>query len=407
MEIDKDQLLNESKTFCMLPWIHTYIEPTGKVLPCCTTDGKIPFGSVKSDSIANIVNSDKFKQMRLNMLTGVKSDSCKFCYKTEETSPWSFRDYANKNFSKHFDEAVPNTNSDGSINNFKMRYYDIRFSNICNFKCRTCGSDFSSQWAAENKRFDPLHHVVIHADNHKGSLLAEVFEHINNIEMAYFAGGEPLITEEHYLILEELIKHKRTDITLRYNTNLSNLRFKDYDLISLWKQFKRVEVSASIDHYGERAEYIRHGTNWAEVEENLQLIRKYDFIDYQFNTVMSVFNYNTLDEFYRYMYSKGLYRPRDHISLFKTMDPAWCSSQILPPDIKAGGSRKLNELVQDFKKLYFYSLDNITDGVKFAEADNTWETHKNKFQAEIKHKDNLRNEDFCKTFPELATMMDN
>jgi hypothetical protein len=88
------------------------------------------------------------------------------------------------------------------------------------------------------------------------------------------------------------------------------------------------------------------------------------------------------------------------------MDPAWCSSQILPPDIKAGGSRKLNELVQDFKKLYFYSLDNITDGVKFAEADNTWETHKNKFQAEIKHKDNLRNEDFCKTFPELATMMD-
>lgn len=406
MEINKDQLLKESKVFCILPWVHAYIEPTGNVLPCCTTDGNLPFGSVKNDSIKNIINSDNFKQMRLNMLNGAKNESCKYCYKTEETSAWSFRDYANKNFGQHFDEVIKNTQADGTLNDFKMRYYDIRFSNICNFKCRTCGSDFSSQWAAENKRFDPTHHIIIHADDHKGGLLDEVFEHINNIEMAYFAGGEPLITEEHYLILEELIKHKRTDITLRYNTNMSNLKFKDYDLISLWKQFKHVEISASIDHYGERAEYIRNGTDWGQVESNLHLIRNYDFINYQFNTVMSIFNYSTLAEFYNYMYDKGLYKRTDQISLFKCMNPAWCSAQALPVGIKEVSSQKLNLLIDKFEELRFYSIDNIKDGVRFANAEHTWEAQKNKFQMEIAHKDNLRGEDFCKTFPELATMMD-
>jgi MoaA/NifB/PqqE/SkfB family radical SAM enzyme len=284
--------------------------------------------------------------------------------------------------------------------------WDYRFSNLCNFKCRTCGSDFSSQWAAENKKFEPSQPIVIHADNNRGNLLNEVYEHINNIEMAYFAGGEPLITEEHYLILEELIKHKRTDITLRYNTNMSNLKFKDYDLISLWKQFKKVEVSASIDHYGERAEYIRSGADWGVVESNLNTIRNYDFINYHFNTVMSVFNYSSLPEFYRYMYSKGLYRPKDQMSLFKCMDPTWCSSQVLPEGIKAVSSANLTVLANELKALNFYSTDSITDGVKFADSEHTWSIYKDKFQAEIKHKDNLRGENFCKTFPELAHMME-
>jgi MoaA/NifB/PqqE/SkfB family radical SAM enzyme len=406
MEINKDHLLNKSKVFCILPWVHAYVEPTGDVLPCCTTDGRIPLGSVKNNSIKTVINNEGYKQMRLNMLNDVKSEACKFCYKTELTSPWSFRDYANKNFGKYFDETVANTNDDGSINDFKMRYYDIRFSNICNFKCRTCGSDFSSQWAAENKKFSPGHHIVIHADDHKGNLLNEVYEHINNIEMAYFAGGEPLITEEHYLILEELIKHNRTDVILRYNTNLSNLKFKDYDLISLWKQFKKVEISASIDHYGERAEYIRHGTNWGDIENNLKLIRTYDFIEYQFNTVMSVFNYTTLADFYSYMWIKGFYRPKDQISLFKCMDPAWASAQILPEEIKSIGTEKLNRIIPKFEKIKFYSVENIKNGVAFAESEHTWDIHKNKFQTEVRHKDKLRGEDFCKVFPEMSTMME-
>jgi organic radical activating enzyme len=406
MNVDKHYLLNDSKVFCIFPWIHTYIEPSGKALPCCSTDSSIPLGSIKTDSIRGIINNDRYRQLRLNMINDVKSDSCKFCYKTEETNDWSFRDYANSTFKHKFDEVIANTNEDGSINNFKMFYYDIRFSNICNFKCRTCGPGFSSLWGAEQKKFRPETPIVIHADDQSGKLIDEVFEHIDNIEIAYFAGGEPLITDEHYILLEELIKRNKTDIVLRYNTNLSNLKFKSYDLIHLWKQFKKVEVSASIDHYGDRAEYIRHGTNWGTVESNLKLIRSLDFIEYQVNTVMSLFNYVTLSEFYMYMQDKDLFRPSDKITLFKCMNPAWASAMALPVELKKQGSDKIDTLVNYLEKNRFFSSQQIKNAVGFAESEHTWDVQKHRLKFEVNQKDKLRDEDFRKTFPELQSILD-
>ena len=124
--------------------------------------------------------------------------------------------------------------------------------------------------------------------------------------MAYFAGGEPLITPEHYVILEEMIRKGRTDTILRYNTNASTISYKQYDIFDLWKHFDRIELSCSIDHYGERAEVMRHGTDWARVEENLTKFRSLDYVVFQLNTVFSIMNYMTITEFYEYMHSKVL-----------------------------------------------------------------------------------------------------
>ncbi len=406
MEVDNKSII-ENKTFCILPWIHAYIEPSGNVLPCCTTDGKIPFGSVKENSLKDVVsNSEGYKQMRLNMINGVKSPSCKFCYKTEKTQNWSFRTYANEKFIHHLDEVLENTNDDGSLKDFKMYYYDIRFSNICNFKCRTCGSAFSSSWGAENRIYNKDFPIVIHADDNKGVLLKEVLdEHIDNVEIAYFAGGEPLITEEHYIVLEELIRRGKTNIILRYNSNLSNFKFKNNDLIGLWKQFKKIELSASIDNFGERAEYIRHGTDWGVIETNLNQITQYDFIDYQFNTVMSVFNFLTLSEFYSYMKVKGFYRPKDNISLFPCMDPAYFSSQIMPENLKKLGVVKLQHLIYKLKLEHYYSIQSLQNAISFATAENTWDQWKTEFQSQINRVDEIRGEDFVKTFPELKSLM--
>ena len=402
-----DKPTDDNKTFCMLPWIHAYVEPSGNVLPCCTTDGKLPFGSVKNESLKNIVMySDHFKQMRLNMLAGKTNPSCTFCYKTEKTQPWSFRTYANESFNHHIDDVIAKTNDDGSLQDFKMYYYDIRFSNICNFKCRTCGSAFSSSWASENRVYDKTSPIIIHADDNKGALLSEVLnEHIDNIELAYFAGGEPLITEEHYLVLEELIKRNKTNITLRYNTNLSNFKFKDYDVISMWKKFKKIELSASIDHYGERAEYIRSGTDWGVMETNLKQVTNYDFIDYQFNTVLSIFNYYTLADFYSYMKDKGFYRRTDRISLFPCMDPPYFSSQVLPKGLKGMAEAKLKTLYHRLKAEQYFSIQTIKNGIAFASADDLWDQEKNNFRDQIKIRDDLREEDFVKTFPELKNLM--
>ena len=105
--------------------------------------------------------------------------------------------------------------------------------------------------------------------------ITEVLKQVPNFEVAYFAGGEPLITEEHYMLIDEMIDKKKTDIQLRYNTNISNLKFKKRDIFKLWQHFdKPIQIYASIDHIGDKAEYIRHGTKWMTIERNLKKLKK-------------------------------------------------------------------------------------------------------------------------------------
>lgn len=404
--MDKKKLLQESKVFCMFPWVHLNVTPRGNVYPCCSVDYTDPIGSVKDNSLQEIFNNDRMKTIRKNMLNGVESKECRFCYQHEITSPYSFRSYANEQFGKYFDEIVPQTEEDGFLNKFEMKYIDIRFSNICNFKCRTCGAEFSSRWATEDKKHSNGKYVITHADE-SGKLLDEVLTHLDHVDLLYFGGGEPLITDEHYILLEELIRRGKTATRLRYNTNCSNLKYKDKDILGLWDKFQDVEISASIDHYGERAEYIRNGTDWGEVESNLLSIRKNNKIRFAMNTVLSVFNYVTLYDFYSYMKDKGLFRPNDYYNtLYKSLHPSYYKSQILPKNLKEFGSKKNKKLIKKLKSEGFNSFTLIQEAIDFTESDHSWNNEKEEFLKNTKFRDKIRNEDFAKTFPELKSMLE-
>lgn len=402
MTLSKDHLLNESKTFCMFPWVHLNVTPKGDIYPCCSNNYTEPFGNTKKTSLKEAFNNDQMKQLRLNMLADKPSKICDFCYKHEEAGPHSFRNYSKEQFAKHFDAIVPTTQPDGTVPEFKMHYFDIRFSNICNFKCRTCGSEFSSQWGAEmNKNYDSNHPIVIHADE-SGNLLNEVLEQIEHIELAYFAGGEPLITDEHYTILEEMIRKGRTDITLRYNTNASNIKYKKHDVLDLWKHFKRVELSCSVDHYGERAEYLRKGTDWGKVESNLLTFRELDYISFQMNTVFSIYNYYTIGEFYSYLKEKNIVRKEDwYHSLYLAVHPSYYCAKSLPKELKLEAEKKALSWVESNKNDNTSLSRLVNDAVNFAKDTDTWADNKEKFLMHTRSIDRIREESFWKTFPEL------
>ncbi len=406
--MDKEFLLKESKVFCMFPWLHLNVTPKGDIYPCCSNDYKYPFANTKDSTLKEAFNNDKMKHLRLDMLNERKNSICNFCYKHEEAGPYSFRNYSKDQFAKHFDDIVPTTQEDGTVPDFKMRYFDIRFSNICNFKCRTCGAEFSSQWAAEmRENFQPDHPIVIHADNNKGKLLEEVLTHIEHIDLAYFAGGEPLITDEHYTMLEEMIRMKRTDITLRYNTNASNIKYKKHDILDLWKHFKKVELSCSIDHYGERAEWLRKGTDWGKVESNLLTFRELDYVSFQINTVFSLFNYPTLSEFYMYLKSKNLIRQHDwYHSLYLAVHPIHYCAKSLPKILKAEATEKAKVFVENIKDEIPLMANIVNDAINFAEESHTWPEAKQMFMQHTTSIDKIRDESFWKTFPELNRMRD-
>jgi len=404
--MNKDFLLNESKVFCMFPWVHLNTTPKGDIYPCCSNDYQHPFANTKDSTLEQAFNNEKMKQLRLDMLNERKNSICTFCYKHEEAGPHSFRNYSKDHFAKYFDEVVTTTHPDGTVPDFKMRYFDIRFSNICNFKCRTCGSEFSSQWAAEmRENFDKNMPVVIHVDNNKGNILEEVLTHVPYIDLAYFAGGEPLITDEHYTMLEEMIRLGRTDITLRYNTNASNIKYKKHDILDLWKHFKKIELSCSIDHYGSRAEWIRHGTDWGKVESNLLTFRNLDYVDFQINTVLSIFNYYTLGEFYEYLKSKNIVRGYDwYHSLYLAVHPTHYCAKSMPKSLKLEASDKLRKFIDNNKESngLLHRLGN--EAVNFANEQDTWADNRNTFLQYTQSMDSIRNENFWQVFPELNNL---
>lgn len=256
--------------FCIVPWIHLMTNPDGKTQPCCAFfDDSATWPTIQESSLEETWNCDQQKQLRSQFINNQQPKGCDTCFKREDSGSHSMRLAMNERFNSHIDHAKNNTEDDGYYEKFNLIYWDFRLSNICNFKCRMCGHGCSSSWYDEFKEKSKFP-KIIDSSYHGRDLMQYVDKFLPTVEEIYFAGGEPLIMSEHYQILDKLIEQNRYDVFLRYNTNMSTLKYKGYDLIETWKKFRKVDIFASIDGYGKNAEYTRSGTDWDRVEQNLQ-----------------------------------------------------------------------------------------------------------------------------------------
>ncbi len=247
--------LSKEQHFCILPWVHLHVSQNGRVSPCCNNNRYL--GNVQEQSIKDIWKGKNFIRLRELFQNNIPDKRCSHCYNIEKSGKKSLREISNEKYRKDLIRVA--------ANNPEPIYLDIRFSNICNFKCKTCWHGNSSAWFKEGSKRNASNERIIKAFTKK---FDELFEYINDVEEIYFAGGEPLIMEEHYQILEELEKRELFDIELRYNTNFSTLNFKDKNILKIWKKFKKVHVSASIDASHELGSEIREGFNWEQFIKN-------------------------------------------------------------------------------------------------------------------------------------------
>jgi sulfatase maturation enzyme AslB (radical SAM superfamily) len=230
--------------------------------------------------------------------------------------------------------------------------------------------------------------------------------HLDYVEQIYFAGGEPLLMEEHYNILDELIKRGRTDVRLIYNTNFTHTDLKGRSVFEYWKQFKSIAVGASIDASGARGEYIRKGTNWAVVEENRrEMLRVCPEVDFYISPTVSIMNARHLPELHREWVEAGLIRAQD-LNINVLQDPPHYRIDIAPPEYKA----ELTELyLEHIKWLQTQgdSLGRATQGfesaITFLNA--TDNTHLiDTFWRKTNELDEIRKEHWSDVLPELKAL---
>ena len=403
-------LLTESKTFCMYPWIHLHAYPTGEAYPCCHAEMAVgPVGNCHQDSLKTIANSEGMRTLRNNMLTETKSPTCNRCYEQEESGFFSGRQSANKHHGHHIEETYA-TNEDGSVDNFTMTYWDIRFSNLCNLKCRSCGHIFSSQWYQDQAKlagpdWASKNKVLNIAGRHKTDMWEQLQPHLDYVEQIYFAGGEPLIMEEHYLILEELERRGRFDVRLIYNTNFTDVRLKDRLVFDYWKKFNSVSVGASLDDMGPRAEYIRKGTAWYEVEANrIAMMEICPKVDFYISPTLSIMNALHLPEFHRNWVERGFIRAQD-LNVNILQDPAYYRIDIATPEYKHRIQEKFEQHIEWLRP--HDQLNRATVGfesaIKFMNATDNQHLL-GKFWHKTHELDAIRNENILDVIPELAAL---
>lgn len=280
---------------CVLPFSHFNAYPDGKAR-ACTMSQIIDDIDLNKISIDSAFNSDQYKKLRHDMLNGVENDICKVCYNMEDRNSKSYRQSANENYESDgikLEDLLHNIKEDGEI----LPNYvtlDIRPSNICNFKCRTCAPDFSTRWIEEDKAYNT--EMGIGYDETKYKAVEKEYgisdSSIVNLKQIYIAGGESLYMTEMYKFLEN-IKNK-SQIVLHVHTNFSILKFKHYDIFKLLQNFNKVHFFISCDGIDEVGEYVRTGFNWEVFCKNLEslLEKEIEFTNFShsFHFTSSILN---------------------------------------------------------------------------------------------------------------------
>jgi hypothetical protein len=404
---DQRYKLMESDTFCMLPWIHLHAWPDGRAYPCCLGRAAHPVGNFKEKSMREIWNDTPMRDMRSNMLADKPCLECGDCYEQEAAGFTSMRNNSNKSFGHHVAE-IDKTLPDGSLPDMRLHYWDVRFSNICNLKCRSCGSIFSSRWYDDDVKLNngrPLRPRVQFAGRHDEDVWEQMQEHVPHLDQIYFAGGEPLIMEEHNRILNLLIEKGNTRVRLVYNTNLTELKFKQQNVLDLWKHFPTVCVAASLDDMGDRAAIIRSGTDWAQVEQNIRdLKRECPHIDFMISPTLSIMNIWNFTRFHRYMVESGFIQAKD-FNLNILQGPDNYRIDMLPMAIKLQFKQEFEEHIEwlQDKDTIHRAIGGFQGAITFMMATDNSHLLPN-FWKTVNDLDWSRSESLLSVVPELAAI---
>lgn len=295
--IDKKQL-KDSKTFCMLPFMHIYGSAGGDMVPCCEAQ-EVALNN-PGESALESWNNVNYRELRRALANNERPERCNVCWHNEDSGIVSNRlQWENDNW-EEFSDLI-SVNDDFSVNN-KPIWVELKVSNFCNLKCIMCSTHSSY------KRTQDLDIIKKYTkDGYETRLLrpTDLFASLNewpelwdSVHTLQFTGGEPIINKEHYDLLEGIPQHLKSKIRLRYASNLSYIKFKKYDLVKIWSEFKHVNIKVSMDGIGDVYNYIRQDGDWDTVYENMCVLNDIDGIDVAAGITVQAHNIYQMPEFY-------------------------------------------------------------------------------------------------------------
>lgn len=265
----------DRKQFCILPFTSLTINPTGSATPCCKfnrLDTEIERATLHDSSLYQLFNQSAIQKIRKQFINGEKPTECRLCWTEESAGVKSLRQGINDLYTDQEMESLIQTPT--------IQIYDLKFTNLCNIKCRMCDSHFSSSWIPEtiNLKLIPYERIETHKTHSKQKFLKnshhlkEFNSSLERIKLISFSGGEPLLQPEHDMFMEEIIASSRKyNLRLDYNTN--GTVYNDL-AVQAWKYVNEVIFRISLDGTDGQFEFLRHGAKWKNVIDNIERYKK-------------------------------------------------------------------------------------------------------------------------------------
>jgi sulfatase maturation enzyme AslB (radical SAM superfamily) len=272
-------------------------------------------------------------------------------------------------------------------------------------RCRSCGPQLSTGWYEDTKKlWGHLPDDVPDPGKNK-NMWEEIVPLFDIVEEIYFAGGEPLIMEEHYRILNKLVDMGKTNVRIRYNTNFSRMQYKKMNVLDVWSKFDSVSVGASLDAHNKAGEYIRKGTIWPDIVKNrLAMIEKAPNADFFITCTVSVLNSFRIINFHKYLVEQGLISHPRQMHLNFVQDPSYLRIQILPQHLKDKLTIEYQEYAEVLRKQDCNPLaDNFIALVDYMNSSDQTNLI-SQFKLRQQQIDVVRNENLIDVLPELAEL---
>ena len=394
--------------FCVLPWVSLEASPVGTVRPCCLADDEIldDVGNkfeLSTANFADIQNSNHMRGLREQFLAGQKPQTCRKCWNEERGGRTSKRMHTLDRL-KH---SIADT--EWTADAKPLTFLDLKLGNICNLKCRICGSWSSSQFATEEINQLPRDEQK---SSHAYQMLRagawprenqqfwqQIDSVLTDIRYIEFTGGEPFMIDEHFDMLQGIVDRGIAhQVEIHYNTNGTQYPARGE---AIWRHFKTVEIAFSIDDIGERFEYQRSNANWTEVCANLDRFRDlkecHKNIVLQVCTTVNIFNVRYLDQVAQWIDQN---KESFNFVYWNMMHDAWYFSiATLPDSAKAGITEHLRSA--DVPQKYREEFDRIIDFMNTGASTDGFILRMKIADLDRKRQQNLREVE-----PELADLID-
>ena len=127
---------------CPLPWTHLEVDVNGGASPCCLYKGSVPGVKVYEQSLKFIQDTEYMDNLRAQFRDGERPIGCQSCWQEEDAGKTSKRQNSIYKMRSSLENWTPNSEP-------TLKFIDFKLGNVCNLKCRICGSWSSSKWAQE------------------------------------------------------------------------------------------------------------------------------------------------------------------------------------------------------------------------------------------------------------------